>query len=386
MEQSCTAPAHYPRYKVLSEAPLHGAHVVRFGTLTGLLLSEHQQHRHKYHHGEDSSDLSQGGSDTRNRESGGVDRKRVLGYSHRQMDCHQCSGDCHYRETPSSIAFNQKNTDVNNTQVYVNKAIFSSPAFRQCQLGFVSFHFAITWITLQIASRPGVAGFTPARTSLIGILPLTIAMAANVVLMNLSLAYSSVIFYQIVRILLTPLTAMMNFFIYGSRIPVLATLALIPACAGVAVVSYLETVAQSASTRPSTSLLGMIFALSGVTVSALYTVWVSAYYRNLKMSSAQLLHNQMPIGGLMLAVSSYFMDKYPVWADVDRKHWVMIATVSLPVGAEDSQLTRSPERDVRHVDQCVPILYHHTCGPRQQHGCRSSENSAHHRLGLDCQA
>lgn len=214
----------------------------------------------------------------------------------------------------------------------MNKAIFSSPAFRQCQLGFVSFHFAITWITLQIASRPGVAGFTPARTSLIGILPLTIAMAANVVLMNLSLAYSSVIFYQIVRILLTPLTAMMNFFIYGSRIPMLATLALIPACAGVAVVSYLETVAQSASTRPSTSLLGVIFALSGVTVSALYTVWVSAYYRNLKMSSAQLLHNQMPIGGLMLAVSSYFMDKYPVWAEVDRKQWVMIATVSLPVG------------------------------------------------------
>ncbi|RVX65971.1 hypothetical protein B0A52_09856 [Exophiala mesophila] len=209
--------------------------------------------------------------------------------------------------------------------VYVNKAVFSTPAFRQCQLGFVSFHFVITWTTLQLASRPGIALFTPVRTSLMGVLPLTIAMAANVVLMNLSLAYSSVIFYQIIRILLTPLTALMNLFIYGSRIPFLATLALVPACVGVAVVSYVETVARSASSGSSTSLPGVVFALSGVTVSALYTVWVSAYYRKLKMSSAQLLHNQMPIGGLMLAISSYFMDKYPVWAEVDRKQWMMIA-------------------------------------------------------------
>lgn len=205
---------------------------------------------------------------------------------------------------------------------------------RNSQLTFVAFHFCLTWTTLHLASRPAIGVFTPARTSLLTILPLTLAMGANVVLMNLSLAHSSVIFYQIVRILLTPLTALMNLFIYGARIPTLAVLALIPACAGVGVVSYLEAAtkessAPGSSNTTSTSALGVVFAFSGVAVSALYTVWVSAYYRKLKMSSVQLLLNQMPLGGLILAISSYFTDKYPVWSEVTIEQWTMIAAVSL---------------------------------------------------------
>ena len=192
----------------------------------------------------------------------------------------------------------------------------------------MAFHFAITWITLQLTQRPNPDAVTPVRTSVLGLLPLTIAMGANVVLMNLSLAYSSVIFYQIVRILLTPLTALMNLFIYGSRIPLLAVLALIPACIGVGFVSYLETVVKQSPETRSTSMLGAVFAFSGVSVSALYTVWVSAYYRKLKMSSSQLLLKQLPLGGLILAVSSYFTDKYPVWSEINRDQWTMIALVS----------------------------------------------------------
>lgn len=192
----------------------------------------------------------------------------------------------------------------------------------------MAFHFAITWITLHVASRPAVGAFTPAKTSALGILPLTIAMGANVVLMNLSLAHSSVVFYQIVRILLTPLTALMNLFIYGSKIPFLAVMALLPACAGVGVVSYLEAVSKSNAAANSTSMLGVIFAFTGVAVSALYTVWVSAYYRRLKISSSQLLLNQMPLGGLILAVCSYYTDKYPVWNEITREQWVMVGIVS----------------------------------------------------------
>jgi len=192
----------------------------------------------------------------------------------------------------------------------------------------VAFHFAITWITLAVASRPIIGAFAPAKTGALGILPLTIAMGANVVLMNLSLAHSSVVFYQIVRILLTPLTALMNLFIYGSKIPFLAVMALVPACTGVAVVSYLEAVSKQNSGSSHTSTLGVIFAFTGVAVSALYTVWVSAYYRKLKMTSSQLLLNQMPLGGLILAVSSYYTDRYPVWAEITREQWMMVGIVS----------------------------------------------------------
>ncbi|KAI1628049.1 hypothetical protein EDD37DRAFT_647708 [Exophiala viscosa] len=208
--------------------------------------------------------------------------------------------------------------------VYVNKSIFSDPNFRECQLLFVAYHFTVTWLTLFLASRQPIGLFTPARTSLLTILPLTVAMGANVVLMNLSLAYSSVIFSQIVRILLAPLTAMMNLVIYGARIPSLAVAALVPASLGVALVSYIEGAAKGSATA-STSMLGVIFAFSGVAVSALYTVWVSAYHRTLKLTTAQLLLNQLPLGITILLGTSFFTDKYPEWTEVSGQQWAMVA-------------------------------------------------------------
>ncbi|KIV84467.1 hypothetical protein PV11_00243 [Exophiala sideris] len=212
--------------------------------------------------------------------------------------------------------------------VYVNKAIFSNPNFRQCQLLFVAYHFGVTWLTLFLASRQPIGLFSPARTSLLTILPLTVAMGANVVLMNLSLAYSSVIFSQIVRILLAPLTALMNLVIYNARIPSLAVAALVPACLGVGLVSYIEGTTKASGTT-STSMLGVIFAFSGVAVSALYTVWVSAYHRTLKLTTAQLLLNQLPLGISMLVGTSFFTDKYPNWTEVNGQQWAMVALSGL---------------------------------------------------------
>ena len=62
-------------------------------------------------------------------------------------------------------------------------------------------------------------------------------MSLNVILPNLSLAYSSVAFYQLARVLLTPAVAAINFVLYGDRLPTLAIVSLVPACLGVAMVS-----------------------------------------------------------------------------------------------------------------------------------------------------
>jgi solute carrier family 35 protein E3 len=156
-------------------------------------------------------------------------------------------------------------------------------------------------------------------------------MCANVVLLNLSLAYSSIVCYQIIRILLTPLTAVINLCFYGSRLPFYAVLALIPACVGVGLVSYFDslplastpTTARSISTKP-TPALGIIFAFSGVVCSSLYTVWISHYHSRLKMSSMQLLYNQVPLGALLLAFVSLFTDTFPVWSIVTFHQWCLL--------------------------------------------------------------
>lgn len=92
-------------------------------------------------------------------------------------------------------------------------------------------------MTLFVLSRPAFFYFVPRRASLQHLLPLAIAMCLNVILPNLSLAYSSITFYQVARILLTPTVAVMNYVLHGSKLPWLAIAALIPACLGVGMVS-----------------------------------------------------------------------------------------------------------------------------------------------------
>lgn len=153
-------------------------------------------------------------------------------------------------------------------------------------------------------------------------------MALNVILPNLSLAFSSVTFYQVARILLTPCVALMNFVLYQATLPRNALIALIPACAGVGMVSYYDSLPAADATVKTTSGLGVIFAFAGIFASSLYTVWIGAYHRKLQMSSMQLLFNQAPVSAFMLLYVIPFVDTFPVWSEVPINRWVMILIVS----------------------------------------------------------
>jgi solute carrier family 35, member E3 len=212
--------------------------------------------------------------------------------------------------------------------VFTNKAIFSDPSWKLCQLTFASFHFFVTWITLHTLSRPSFAFFTPRRASIKDLIPLSVAMCLNVILPNLSLAFSSVTFYQIARILLTPTVALMNFVLYKATLPRNAIYALIPACFGVGMVSYYDSLPSSDANIKTTSSLGVFFAFSGIFASSLYTVWIASYHRKLQMTSMQLLYNQAPIASFLLLYVIPFVDTFPDWVNVPTNRWLMIMMVS----------------------------------------------------------
>ncbi|PMD65113.1 uncharacterized protein K444DRAFT_608788 [Hyaloscypha bicolor E] len=208
--------------------------------------------------------------------------------------------------------------------VFTNKAIFSDPTLKLAQLTFAAFHFFITWLTLFTLSRPRFAMFTPRRAAIKEIIPLAVAMSLNVILPNLSLAFSTVTFYQVARILLTPMVALMNYVLYKSTLPRNAIYALIPACIGVAMVSYYDSLPSADASVKTTSSLGVIFAFSGIFASSLYTVWISSYHKKLQMNSMQLLFNQAPLASFMLLYVIPFVDTFPVWTEVPINRWVMI--------------------------------------------------------------
>lgn len=152
-------------------------------------------------------------------------------------------------------------------------------------------------------------------------------MALNVILPNLSLAYSSVTFYQVARILLTPVVAIMNYVMYQETLPRNAVLALAPACLGVGMVSYYDSLPASDDNVKTTSGLGVIFAFTGIFASSLYTVWIAGYRRKLQMSSMQLLYSQAPISAILLLYVIPFVDTFPDWAEVPFSKWTLIFLV-----------------------------------------------------------
>lgn len=208
--------------------------------------------------------------------------------------------------------------------VFTNKAIFSDPSLKLAQLSFAAFHFFVTYLTLFILSRPRMAFFVPRRASFRDMLPLSIAMSLNVILPNLSLAFSSVTFYQVARILLTPTVAAMNFVLYRAKLPRGAIISLIPACFGVGMVSYYDSLPTKDQSIKTTSSLGVIFAFLGILASSLYTVWIASYHRKLQMSSMQLLFNQAPLSAFMLLYVIPFVDTFPEWTKVPVNRWLMI--------------------------------------------------------------
>lgn len=213
-------------------------------------------------------------------------------------------------------------------QVFTNKAIFSDPSLKLAQLTFAAFHFFVTWLTLFTISRPQFAFFIPRKVAVIEMIPLAIAMSLNVILPNLSLAFSTVTFYQVARILLTPMVALMNFVLYKATLPRMALYALIPACAGVGMVSYYDSLPSADASVKTTSALGVIFAFSGIFASSLYTVWIASYHKKLQMNSMQLLFNQAPLAAFLLLYAIPFADTFPTWSEVPVSRWVMILCVS----------------------------------------------------------
>ncbi|KAK6333072.1 hypothetical protein TWF718_010896 [Orbilia javanica] len=222
------------------------------------------------------------------------------------------------------IAWTIVNTLATIGIVFTNKAIFDDPSFKKMQTSFAAFHFLCTTLTLFVISRPMFGFFVPRRAGFLEIAPLSFAMCLNVILPNLSLAYSSVTFYQIARILLTPFVALINYVFYHVSIPRNAVFALIPVCFGVGIVSYYDTLPDPNKPTQITSTAGVIFAFSGVIASSLYTVWIGTYHRKLNMSSMQLLFNQAPVSSFLLLYFIPFCDTFPVWTGVHLNKYLLI--------------------------------------------------------------
>ncbi|KAB8068895.1 hypothetical protein BDV29DRAFT_195304 [Aspergillus leporis] len=207
--------------------------------------------------------------------------------------------------------------------VFTNKSILSDPSFRNSQVSFAAYHFFVTGATLWAASRPWCGFFVPKSVAIIQMLPLSAAMGVQVILQNLGLAHSSVMFHQLARLLLTPVTALLNYALYRAKVPRAAIIPLILLCVGVGIVSYYDSL-PTTDGKVTTSCAGILFAFSGVGASAIYTVWIGHYHKKLEMSSMQLLLNQAPVSAGLLMCIIPWIETPPTVSFVPGSTWFLI--------------------------------------------------------------
>ncbi|KAF2223769.1 hypothetical protein BDZ85DRAFT_236197 [Elsinoe ampelina] len=212
--------------------------------------------------------------------------------------------------------------------VFINKSIFKSPHFHSAQFFFASYHLTLTYVLLTLLSSPSaslaaIRIFERRTCTIQAILPLAASMSLSVVFLNTSLAFCSVPFYQTARVLLTPVVAGINYVFFSKRIPRLAAYMLIPICAGVAFMAYSDSQGKK-SKGNSTSLFGAAFALMGVVISSIYTVWISTFHEKLEMNSQQLLHAQSPVGAGFLFILGVIGGKWPDFARFDANLWCAV--------------------------------------------------------------
>jgi solute carrier family 35, member E3 len=170
--------------------------------------------------------------------------------------------------------------------------------------------------------------FQAKRVNTVQILPLAFGMIFNVVLTNTSLAYSSIQFYQVSRVFMTPAVALLNYMISRATIPSLAGAALVPVCLGVAIVSYFDTKPAAGARAAATSPVGVVFAFAGVLASSIYTVCIKKYHGVLQCSSMQLLFNQAPVSVVLMLYIVPFSDDVTAWEAITGPLWLLICLVS----------------------------------------------------------
>lgn len=172
--------------------------------------------------------------------------------------------------------------------VFANKVVFQVYNFKYGTL-LTFIHFIFTFVGLEICRQMGM--FEMKRIELKKILPLCVSFCGFVALTNLSLVYNSVGFYQLMKVLTTPIIVVIQTLFYNETFSTKIKLSLALTCVGVAIATVTDSQAN---------LIGTLVALSALLVTCMYQIWVGTKQKELECSSYQLLYWQAPISAIIL--------------------------------------------------------------------------------------
>jgi solute carrier family 35 protein E3 len=180
--------------------------------------------------------------------------------------------------------------------VFANKYVFHVYEYNfACFV--TALHFVVTALGGRICLMFGL--YKVKELNHWDVLPITASFCCFVVFNNLSLQYNSVGFYQLMKVLTTPVVVVLQRTFYDVHVEQNLLMCLGVICIGVA----LATVSDI-----SVNAAGTFWAVMGLVATAFYQLLVSERQRKLKVNALQLLHYQAPQAAAVVIVMTPFLD------------------------------------------------------------------------------
>lgn len=172
--------------------------------------------------------------------------------------------------------------------IFVNKIVYSIFDYNYATFLTV-LHFITTFIGLYVLQK--VNYFQTRVVKIADVIPLCLAFCGFVIFNNLSLQENTVGFYQLMKVMTTPVVASIQLVFYGIPTENKLIFALVFVIIGVMIVTASEIELE---------ILGFVYAVLGVLSTSFYQVWIKSRQQDLQLSGPQLLYYQAPISAIMV--------------------------------------------------------------------------------------
>jgi len=191
--------------------------------------------------------------------------------------------------------------------IFINKLLFRTYAFPYATFT-TGCHFVITFLGAVVCKQIGM--FESKKLSQWDVLSITLFFVGFVVFNNLSLNYNAVGFYQLMKVMTTPVIASIQYFAFGQDLHWKLKLALCPIIVGVAMATVSDI---------TFNMTGFIFAVLGILSTSYYQISVKQKQKDLNANAFQILLYQAPQAAGIVFVLTPFLDpkiEFALLADI----------------------------------------------------------------------
>lgn len=186
--------------------------------------------------------------------------------------------------------------------IFINKRLVFQSAGFHFGTALTVTHFIVTFIGCLAFAKFGF--FELKKLELKRVISISLAFCGYVVFNNLSLLTNSVGFYQITKILCTPLIVLIEWLTEGKRQSTATLVSLVPVCLGIAVAVYADS---------KITYIGCFWAALAVISNSFYTIWGKTRQQALNVTPMQILSYQAPLSAAMLVLAAPAMDDMPAF-------------------------------------------------------------------------